>query len=162
MFNPFALRWCDSPRWKRHSSNSTLARIDGTSIVLTYEPTRAIARRVQRALKPSGIVVVEDRHRDTKRVWLEGGLLGDNELPSLFPALRMIRYEDVWAVPDWQAIRLKERLVRLCAEKPEPANPGCIWEGHAIPEGGSVRWDKSVKFRCEMDGWLFTREKCDR
>jgi hypothetical protein len=97
-------------------------------IVLTYEPTRAIALKVPRALKPGGIVVVEDRHMDTKRIWPEGGLLHDNELPSLFPALRVIRYEDVWSVPDWQAMRLKERLVRLCAEKPQAPKPGCIWK----------------------------------
>lgn len=131
-------------------------------IVLTYEPTRAIAPVVLRALKPGGIVVVEDRHVDTQRVWPESGLLGDNELLSLFPGLRVIRYEDVWAVPDWQAMRLKERLVRLCAQKPRSSERGCIWKGTAIPEGGSVCWDKAVRFRCESDGWLFTREKCEQ
>ena len=104
----------------------------------------------------------EDPHLDTKRIWPEGGLLRDNELPSLFPGLRVISYEDVWAVPDWQAMGLKERLMRLCAEKPRASNPGCIWEGNTISQGGTVCWDKSVKFRCEMDGWLFTREKCER
>jgi SAM-dependent methyltransferase len=131
-------------------------------IVLTYEPTRAIAPKIPRALRPGGIVVIEDRHMDTKRAWPEGGLLGDNELLSLFPGLRAIRYEDLWAVPDWQAMRLKERLVRLCAKKPQSSKPGCVWEGKAIPQGDSVCWDKSVRFRCEMDGWLFTREKCER
>ncbi len=121
-------------------------------IVLTYEPTRTIAPKVQRALKHGGIVVVEDRHQDTRRVWPEGALLRDNELLSLFPGLRVIRYEDLWAAPDWQAMRLQERLVRLCAEKPKPFKPGCRWEGHAVPPGDTVCWDKSVKFGCETDG----------
>ncbi len=131
-------------------------------IVLTYEPTGAIAPRVLRALRPGGMVVVEDRHTDTKRVWPEGGLLGDNELLSLFPGLRVIRYEDEWAVPDWQAMRLKERLVRLCAVKPEVAKAGCIWQDRSIAPGGSICWDQAVRFQCENDGWLFTRQKCER
>jgi hypothetical protein len=36
---------------------------------------RAIAPRVQRALKPGGLVVVEDRHLDTRRVWAGGNIL---------------------------------------------------------------------------------------
>jgi 2-polyprenyl-3-methyl-5-hydroxy-6-metoxy-1,4-benzoquinol methylase len=37
-------------------------------IVGTYEPTKAIAPRIARALKPGGAVVVEDRHLETKGV----------------------------------------------------------------------------------------------
>ena len=67
-------------------------------IVLMYVPARDIAPKVLRALKPGGAVVVEDRHRDTRRVWPEGGLFTDNELPTLFPGLRVLRYEDFWGV----------------------------------------------------------------
>jgi 2-polyprenyl-3-methyl-5-hydroxy-6-metoxy-1,4-benzoquinol methylase len=61
-------------------------------IVLTYEPTKAIAPKVERALKPGGAVIVEDRHLDTRRVW-PAGTFADNELVSLFPGLRVLRYE---------------------------------------------------------------------
>jgi len=127
-------------------------------IVLTYEPTKAIAPKVERALKPGGAVIVEDRHLDTRRVW-PAGTFADNELVSLFPGLRVLRYEDVWARPDWSAKKLDERIVRLFAEKPLPRAPGCMWEGNVIPEGGRACW-AVVTFRCRADGWQFTREKC--
>jgi SAM-dependent methyltransferase len=129
-------------------------------IVLTHEPTRAIAPKVARALKLGGAVVVEDRHRDTRRVWPEGGLFADNELLFLFPGLRVLRYEDVWGLPDWQAERVHERLVRLLAEKPVLQEPDCIWKGEAVQEGQAVCWDRAVRFLCQDGGWLFTREPC--
>jgi 2-polyprenyl-3-methyl-5-hydroxy-6-metoxy-1,4-benzoquinol methylase len=61
-------------------------------IVLTYEPTKAIAPKVARALRPGGAVVVEDRHLDTRRVW-PAGTFADNELVTLFRGLRVLRYE---------------------------------------------------------------------
>lgn len=129
-------------------------------VVLTYEPTKIIAPRVARALRPGGIVVVEDRHLDTRRVW-PTGTFGDNELISLFPGLRVLRYEDVWSRPDWSAKKLDERLVRLLAEKPLPKTSGCLWEGRSVAEGGSACWDTAL-LRCETDGWRFTQEKCSR
>lgn len=129
-------------------------------IVLTYEPTKAIAPKVVGALRPGGIVVVEDRHLDTKRVW-PAGTFGDNELLSLFAGLRVLRYEDVWARPDWSVMKLDERLVRLVAEKPIPRTGGCVWEGKAVPAGGNACWETAL-LRCEPEGWKFTREKCER
>ena len=127
-------------------------------IVLMYEPTKAVAPKVERALKPGGAVIVEDRHLDTRRVW-PAGTFADNELVSLFPGLRILRYEDIWARPDWSAKKLDERLVRLFAEKPLPRAPGCLWEGKVVPEGGTACWEV-VMFRCRANGWQFTREKC--
>ena len=127
-------------------------------IVLTYEPTKAIAPKVERALKPGGAVLVEDRHLDTGRVW-PAGAFGDNELVSLFPGLRVLRYEDVWARPDWSVMKIDERLVRLFAETPGPRPVGCIWEGEQVPEERIVCWDSAV-LRCKAKGWQFTREKC--
>jgi SAM-dependent methyltransferase len=129
-------------------------------IVLTYEPTKTLAPRVPAALKPGGLVVVEDRHLDTKRVW-PAGTFGDNELLTVFPGLRVLRYEDVWARPDWSAKGVEERLVRMLAEKPAPRAAGCVWEGATVAEGDSVCWETAV-LRCRRDGWLFTREKCQR
>ncbi len=129
-------------------------------IVLTYEPTKAIAPRVAQALRPGGIVVVEDRHLDTRQVW-PTGTFGNNELLSLFSGLRVIKYEDVWARPDWSVKKLEERLVRLVAEKAPPKAAGCIWEGRAVAAGASVCWDTAL-LRCGADGWNFTREKCPR
>jgi len=128
-------------------------------IVLTYEPTKAIAPKVERALKPGGAVIVEDRHLDTRRVW-PAGTFNNNELVSLFPGLRVLRYEDVWARPDWSAKKIDERLVRLIAEKPLPQAPGCVWEGAVIPEGGRACWE-ALTFHCRADGWQFTQEKCE-
>ena len=71
-------------------------------IVLTYEPTKALAPRIERALKAGGLVVVEDRDLDTRRVW-PAGAFSNNELIGLFPTLRMLKYEDVWARPDRSA-----------------------------------------------------------
>jgi SAM-dependent methyltransferase len=127
-------------------------------IVLTYEPTKAIAPRVERALKQGGLVVVEDRHLDTRRVW-PAGTFGNNELLSLFPRLRVLRYEDVWARSDWSAQQLHERLVRLVAEKPRPRLAGCTWEKKEMVEGEVVCWGP-VTFRCTGEGWQFTRDKC--
>jgi SAM-dependent methyltransferase len=129
-------------------------------IVLTYEPTKAIAPKVAPALRPGGILVVEDRHVDTRRVW-PAGAFGDNELLSVFPSLRVLRYEDVWARPDWSAKQLDERLVRLLAEKPLPKAQGCVWDGKETAEGSSVCWESAL-LRCTAEGWRFTREKCSR
>src|SRR5579862_2319286 len=98
-------------------------------IVLMYVPAREIAPKVERALKPGGVIVIEDRHLDTRRVWPEGGLFADNELPTLFSGLRVLRYEDFWGIPDWQAERIQERLVHLVAQKPVMPEPGCLWKG---------------------------------
>ncbi|WP_051669420.1 class I SAM-dependent methyltransferase [Bryobacter aggregatus] len=127
-------------------------------IVLLYEPTKSIAPRVTRALKPGGLVLIEDRHLDTRRVW-PAGAFADNELPKLFPELRVLRYEDVWAKPDWSAKGLEERLVRLAAEKPMPKPTGCLWEAKSIEVGAKVCWD-SVILHCNEEGWTFTRDKC--
>jgi SAM-dependent methyltransferase len=148
---------------KIHTKIGTFEQFDfGESrwdlIVLTYEATKEIAPKVERALKPGGAVIVEDRHLDTRRVW-PAGTFSDNELVSLFPGLRVLRYEDVWARPDWSAKKIDERLVRLFAEKPLLRPHGCVWEGKAVPEGGAVCWEV-VTLRCGGDGWEFTREKC--
>lgn len=129
-------------------------------IALIYAPTKTAAPHVERALKPGGIVVIEDRHLDTRRVW-PAGSFGNNELVTLFPGLRVLKYEDVWARPDWSAMQIDERLVRLVAEKPLPPPPGCIWQGSLKTEGQAVCWG-AVKLSCTGDGWQFTREKCPR
>jgi SAM-dependent methyltransferase len=148
---------------KIHAEITTFERFDfGESrwdlIVLMYEPTKDIAPKVERSLKPGGAVIVEDRHMDTRRVW-PAGTFADNELALLFPGLRILRYEDVWALSDWSAMKLEERLVRLFAEKPVPRATGCVWKGNIIPEGGRACWQR-VMFRCMADGWQFTREQC--
>lgn len=91
-------------------------------------------------------------------IWLTGAF-GDNDLLTLFPGLRVLRYEDVWARADRRAKRIDERLVRLVAEKPLTRSEGFIWEARAVAAGASVCWD-AVLLRCEADSWKFTREKC--
>jgi SAM-dependent methyltransferase len=127
-------------------------------IVLTYVPTKAVAPQVSRALKPGGVVVIEDRHLDTRRVWL-AGTFANNELIALFPELRVLKYEDLWARPDWSARQIDERLVRLVAEKTAPPPPGCLWDGKVQTEGRHVCWG-ALKLTCTKDGWQVSRDKC--
>jgi 2-polyprenyl-3-methyl-5-hydroxy-6-metoxy-1,4-benzoquinol methylase len=88
-------------------------------ILLSYVGGRDIAEKVQKALKPHGVVVIEAFHRDaTKGTSIGGGVVFDTgELVRLFPALRAVRYEEPMAVSDFGQQRV--RVVRYCAEKPE-------------------------------------------
>lgn len=128
-------------------------------IVLTYEPTKAIAPKVVKALRPGGAVLVEDRHVDTRRVWPTGSF-ENNELAGLFTELRVLRYEDVWAKPDWSAKGLDERLVRLFAEKPVARETGCLWEGKAAAVGKEVCWGP-VSLVCGETGWRVVKGSCE-
>jgi SAM-dependent methyltransferase len=128
-------------------------------IVMAYVPIRAIAAKIERALKPGGALLIEDRHDDSLRIWPAGQTFGNNELLSIAPALRILRYEDVVARPDWSVKKLDQRIVRLFAEKPLPREPGCLWEGQTIAAGQKTCWG-AVTFRCRGDGWQVVREKC--
>jgi 2-polyprenyl-3-methyl-5-hydroxy-6-metoxy-1,4-benzoquinol methylase len=88
-------------------------------IVLSYVGARGFSDKVQRALKPGGVVMLEAFHRDATRGRSIGpGVVFDSgELPSLFRDLRMVRYEEPMATSDFGQERV--RLVRLCAEKPQ-------------------------------------------
>jgi SAM-dependent methyltransferase len=87
-------------------------------IVLSYVGGREYVQQVQRALKPGGMVVLEGFHRDaTKSRPIGGAVVFDtNELLGLFPALRVIRYEDAVAPADFGVA--ETRVVRLAAVKP--------------------------------------------
>lgn len=90
-------------------------------IVITYEPFpvtdgRYIARIFQ-ALRPGGIVVIESfasaaSAPGRKPVDIDPAQL----LPAFQSAFRILHFEDIVAVPDWDPA--KTRLVRLVAEKP--------------------------------------------
>lgn len=87
-------------------------------ILLSYVSFREIKDRVQRSLKPGGILVIEGFHRDaTKERSIGGGVVFDTaELPALFPGLRAVRYEEPMAMSDFGLERV--RLVRYCGIKP--------------------------------------------
>jgi SAM-dependent methyltransferase len=87
-------------------------------IVLSYVGAREYVDEVTRALRPGGMVVVEAFHRDaTKAGPIGSGVVFDtNELLRLFPALRVVRYEDTDAVADFG--QRATRVVRLAAVKP--------------------------------------------
>jgi SAM-dependent methyltransferase len=87
-------------------------------IVLSYVGGREFVETVQRALRPGGMVVLEGFHRDaTKTRPIGGAVVWDtNELLKLFPALRVVRYEDTDAVADFGLDNT--RVVRLAAVKP--------------------------------------------
>lgn len=87
-------------------------------IVLSYVGAREYVDKVTRALRPSGMVVVEGFHRDATKDGPVGGavVFDTNELAHLFPSLRVVRYEDAAAVGDF-GLR-PTRVVRLAAIKP--------------------------------------------
>jgi 2-polyprenyl-3-methyl-5-hydroxy-6-metoxy-1,4-benzoquinol methylase len=87
-------------------------------ILLSYVGARGLTEKVQQALKPGGVVVIEGFHRDaTKNATIGGAVVFDSgELPSLFPKLRQVRYEEPVADADFGAGKV--RIVRYCGEQP--------------------------------------------
>lgn len=78
------------------------------------------AARLVDALKPGGILVVENFQRDINRPGAVGGApLGyaANELLTAFGALRVRRYEDARAQADWGPKGVPVPVVRFVAEK---------------------------------------------
>ena len=72
-------------------------------IVFRYVPFDGLTERVERGLKPGGIVLVETFHRDTATVRLLPERFGDNELLQAFHGFRILHYEDVLTRQDWGA-----------------------------------------------------------
>lgn len=86
-------------------------------IVLSYAGCSEVADKVQRALKPGGVVVEEAFHTDALKTMKVGGsLCRPAELVSAFKGLRVIRYEEPIGKPDFAP--RSTRLVRFAAEKP--------------------------------------------
>lgn len=88
-------------------------------ILLSYVGGSGLTDKVERALKPHGIVVVEAFHRDATKGRSIGGavVFGTGELIKAFPDLRVVRYEEPMAVADFGQQQV--RLVRYCGEKVE-------------------------------------------
>jgi 2-polyprenyl-3-methyl-5-hydroxy-6-metoxy-1,4-benzoquinol methylase len=86
-------------------------------IVLSYVGGRDHVDKVQRALRPGGMVVIEGFHRDATKTQPIGPavVFDTNELLQLFAALRVVRYEDTKAVGDF--LQNETRVVRLAAVK---------------------------------------------
>jgi len=86
-------------------------------IVLSYAGCSDTAARVQKALKPGGILVEEAFHTDAlKTMKIGGSLCKPAELPNAFQDLRVVRYEEPIAKPDFAP--RPTRVVRFAAEKP--------------------------------------------
>jgi SAM-dependent methyltransferase len=87
-------------------------------ILLSYAGCAAEnVTRIERALKPGGVLVVEAFHTDAARTFKIGGsLCGPGQLPHMFQSLRAIHYEEPIALPDFGPARM--RIVRFAAEKP--------------------------------------------
>jgi SAM-dependent methyltransferase len=122
-------------------------------IVFSYVPLGDLAERVERGLKPGGIVLVENFHRDTAKVRLLYGGFGDNELLQAFHGFRILHYEDVLTQQDW-GVQLVDsnRIVRLAAQRPKPAAPGCSWESKPYAEGETACWGV-IRMACRPQGW---------
>jgi SAM-dependent methyltransferase len=123
-------------------------------IVFSYVPLGDLAERVEQGLKPGGIVLVENFHRDTAKLRLLYGGFGDNELLQVFHAFRILHYEDVLRRQDWGAQLVDaNRIVRLAAQRPKPAAPGCTWESRPYAEGETACWG-IVQMACRPQGWM--------
>ena len=87
-------------------------------ILLSYVGGREHVQNVTRSLRPGGMVILEAFHRDaTKGASIGGSVVFDtNELLTLFPGFRVVRYEDVEAPADFGGGMT--RVVRLAAIKP--------------------------------------------
>jgi predicted O-methyltransferase YrrM len=87
-------------------------------ILLSYAGGRGQTERLQRALRPGGILVIVGFHRDAaKGRSIGGGVVFDTgELPKLFPELRVVRYEEPIGRADFGLSMV--RLVCYSAEKP--------------------------------------------
>lgn len=86
-------------------------------ILLSYAGAGPSADRLERALKPGGILIGEAFHEDAlKSMRIGGSLFKTGELPARFPALRTVHYEEPIAIPDFAPKPV--RLVRFCAQKP--------------------------------------------
>lgn len=122
-------------------------------IVLSYIPFDSFRDRIIRALRPGGVVLVENLHGDSRRVRLIGTGFRNNELLQAFPGLRVLRYEDVWARQDWgRQLEGNNRLVRLLAQKPAAPDAPCEWERKPHAVGDEVCWGV-LKMRCTAEGW---------
>ena len=89
-------------------------------IVLSYEGCGLAAPKIERALRPGGVVIVESFHEDAAKDHRIGGsICRTGELPALFKNLRAIHYSEPIAMPDFGNERM--RLVRFAAEKPREA-----------------------------------------
>ena len=94
-----------------HTEITTMERFDfGENrwdlIVLSYAGCSQIARQVEKALKPGGILVEEAFHTDALQTMKIGGsLCKPGELPSAFQGLRVLRYEEPVAKPDFAPVQ---------------------------------------------------------
>ena len=89
-------------------------------ILLSYAGcTSGVVEKVEKGLKPGGIVVIEAFHEDAARKFRIGGsICATGEPPHAFQGLRTIHYEEPIAIPDFGPQPM--RLVRYAGEKPRP------------------------------------------
>ncbi|MFN7933190.1 MAG: methyltransferase domain-containing protein [Bryobacteraceae bacterium] len=81
-------------------------------IAILYPIEKRSVFRVQRALKPGGIVVVECSHKEGANAPFE---YGTNELLRIFEGFRVVSYEDRMGWHEWARKNL--RMVRFIAQK---------------------------------------------
>lgn len=87
-------------------------------ILLSYVGGREHVKQVMQSLRPGGMVILEAFHRDATKSGSIGQsvVFDSNELLTLFPGFRVIRYEDAEAPADFGPGTT--RVVRLAAIKP--------------------------------------------
>ena len=88
-------------------------------IVLSYVTVRPFVRHIVDSLAPGGLIVLEASHRDaTKKTSIGGAVVYDsNELLHMFDDLRIVRYEDIDAEPDFGPRGQVSRAVPLGRRK---------------------------------------------
>jgi SAM-dependent methyltransferase len=89
-------------------------------VVITYEPSpvteTAYVARLSRALRPGGLLVIESFASDRDAKGRKPVDIDPADLLRAMLGLRILRFEDVEAAPDWGGA-VKTRLARLVAQK---------------------------------------------
>ena len=127
-------------------------------IVLSYFFPRDLVPKLFESLRPGGLIMLEYYHKDSQRIrMIDGTSLP--ELMSLFAPYRFVRYEEATGSHDWGlTLGRDQRIVRLLAQRPEPAPVGCVWSEKPFAVGATACWtERNFLMRCDVDGWRYSK-----
>ena len=121
-------------------------------IVLAYFLPQEIFPNVWESLRPGGMVLIETFHADTARMRPIGRGYTDKQMFEMLKAYRMLSYEDVEDKQEWgKQFGATNRLVRVLAQKPSVAVPGCSLQDKRYCAGETICF--GAQWKCGLEGW---------